>query len=106
MVLVLAVFASAASMADVRTGPRKITTMGCQPFDTTGTCYATLDGAAFGPSGCIGNTVRWNTQTLGGQNTLALILAAYSANKPVDLNITDTCYSPAPQYPTFSFFFM
>ena len=85
---------------------RRITAIGCHHGD--GTCYVTLDGAAFGASeGCAqgaSNQFRWDTaDTPSGRRTYASMLAAYLQQKRLDVAIAGCS---AQGVPTLSYYFV
>lgn len=94
----LALFSSD-SQAVAETGWRTVTDMGCHTVDYT--CFVTLSGASFGPAGCTGNQMRWDSQTMpNAKNFLAQMTAAFLAGRQVNVAIGDSCYSawPTPNY--------
>lgn len=82
----------------VGTGHKVINSMGCHLND--GTCYIYIDEEV-GPPSCHRNSIRWNKdKSSSGKETLAMLLAAFSAGKKVNLNIVGECYGA---YPTFNY---
>jgi hypothetical protein len=78
--------------ADDHVSGRRITHIGCHHVD--GTCYVSLDGAAFGavencahtPAG--GNQFRFDSaDTVNGRRTYASLLAAFLSQRPVSVLI-------------------
>ncbi len=78
--------------ADDYLAGRRITHIGCHHVD--GTCFVSLDGAAFGaaencaqtPAG--GNQFRFdNADTVNGRRTYASLLAAFLSQRPVTVHI-------------------
>ncbi|MCP4488100.1 MAG: hypothetical protein GY820_12390 [Gammaproteobacteria bacterium] len=83
--------------AEGGTGWRSITSFGCHLDD--GTCYFNVNGGVVGSAECESSNIRFYTKTSeNGDTWYSMILAAYVADKQVDLNIAG-CYGA---YPTFS----
>jgi len=86
-----ALLTSFSAHADEETGWRKIVDIGCHHVG--GTCFVTLDGAAFGASlGCPGaptNQFRFDDgDTVTGRRTYSTLLAAAMSGKSVSIHLT------------------
>lgn len=90
------------SQAAAGTGWRTITQMGCHMGSSV--CYVTINGDAVGPSGCTGNSIRWDPTAVNGKETFAQLTAAYLAGKQVYFYVTDTCFTGQATFPTFSYY--
>ncbi|AGC46909.1 hypothetical protein MYSTI_05632 [Myxococcus stipitatus DSM 14675] len=102
MLSMAAVLGFAGEAAASSTGLRKITNMGCAVSDNT--CWVEVAGAAAGPAGCSGNSLRWSMASTGGKNILSLLTGAFLAGKEVRFEVVDTaCYAESPAYPTFHY---
>lgn len=90
--VLLGMLALGTAHADENVVARRITNIGCHHVD--GTCYVSLDGAAFGASeNCAkapagGNQFRFdNADTANGRRTYASLLAAFLSQRPVTVLI-------------------
>ncbi|WP_444896850.1 hypothetical protein [Microbulbifer sp. SSSA005] len=100
LVSILGVGYSASTLADM-SGEKEIIRMGCHLNDST--CYVTIDEVV-GPEECSKNSVRWSSDAVNGQETLAQLMAAFHAKKKVNFYLADTCHSGG--YPTFGYFYV
>jgi len=99
--LIVLILFSQFGQAAGHTGPKKILEVGCHKED--GTCFATIEGGAVGPSSCRSGSIRWSTADANGKSILSLLLGAYLAEKPANFWIIDSCFSGNTSFPTFSF---
>lgn len=80
-----------------------ITAIGCQTVN--GICFATVSGAASGPSGCVQNQVRWDSgSTPNGNAAVAQLTAAYLTGKTVIINLDNNCFSEFTSYPAMDYY--
>lgn len=94
-----ALLSSFSARADEETGWRKIVDIGCH--HSGGTCFVTLDGAAFGASlGCPGaptNQFRFDDgDTVTGRRTFTALLAAFTTGKSVSIHLTGCSVQGVP----------
>lgn len=95
--LVFLTFAPSCFAGDV---VRKIKIMGCHEFDST--CFADIEGPTVGGEfGCSSTSIRWDTNSGGGKNQLAILTSAFISGKCVGFHISG-CYSKQNAFPTFA----
>jgi hypothetical protein len=105
--LMVATYAPPARAQSISTGYVTITSMGCNMVSgTAGTaCWVNISGPAVGPSGCSGNSIRWDASlTPNGQAALAQLTAAFVAGETVDFDLRNSCWSEWPSYPTIYYY--
>lgn len=103
IVMLLIAHAHTACAQSITTGPVTITSMGCNTISgSDGTaCWVNISGPAVGPSGCSGNSIRWDAAlTPNGQAALAQLTAAFVAGDLVNFALQNSCWSAWPSYPT------
>ena len=98
---VLSVQNSAAAVENL--GPRQVVSLGCH--NTDGTCYVSLDGAAFGSTlGCsVTNEFRFdNGDTAIGMRAYASLLAAMLKGRSVSVTLNECTIQGSPKLRYFS----
>jgi len=90
---------------DIGTGWVTITSMGCNMAGASGTagsaCWINISGPTVGPSGCAGNSIRWDpTTSYNGQVALVQLTAAFTSGALVDIAMNDSCWTEWSSFPT------
>jgi len=105
VVLVSTLATPTAQAQNINVGPVTITNMGCGMAGATGTagaaCFLTVSGPAVGPSGCTGNSIRWDPgASPNGQVAVAQLTAAFMSGEQVFFVLNNACWTEWPAYPT------
>ena len=81
------------------TGFSELLDIGCHKYNNI--CYVTISGDAAGPDTCKSNSIRWDEKNdANGKSILMLISSAFYADKKVNFNVSNTCFSGQTGFPT------
>ncbi|MBR9910450.1 MAG: hypothetical protein GYB33_08895 [Gammaproteobacteria bacterium] len=100
-VLLGALMGSNSVLAAGMSGWSQINKIGCHVNDST--CYMIISKAV-GPYECASKSLRWDSSSAGGRQTLSLLTEAFMQRKEASFYIPDSCYNEDPRYPTFDYF--
>ena len=79
-------------------GSQTITDLACNHVNSI--CWVEISGPAVGPEACSNTIIRWAHDSISGQPTLSLLLAAYMAKRTVTVRVSgDSCF---PGYGNFT----
>lgn len=82
----------------VDTGLRRVVEAACSLQEEL--CFLKIEGSSVGPLACQSNMIYWGMNQANGREMFGLLSAVMNLNKKVNLNISDDCFLPLPDYPT------
>lgn len=85
------------------TDARKLTNIGCHKNDDT--CWVMVEGTAVVPNNCKSTFIRWRKQQdVNGEAIFSHLTSAFFAGKKIMFYLSDGCFTPQPEYPTFNYY--